>query len=117
MSGALPLIWCSSAPLSWGMPPRPACGERAGVRGIQLSQNFLQHSISLYKRIIIPESNHPETFRLKMSGSFCVAGRLLGMLPAVQFYYQLLLKANEICDVRWNRMLSPKLEAGEVAIL
>ncbi len=86
------------------------------MRGIQLTQNFLQHSISLFKRIIIPESNHPETFRFKISGSFCVAGRLLGVLPTVQFYYQLLFKADEVRDVRWNRMLSPKLEAGEVAI-
>ena len=86
------------------------------MRGIQLMQYFLQHSISLSKRIIIPESNHPETFRLKISSSFCVAGHLLDVLPTVQLHYQLLFKANEIRDVRWNRMLSPKLEAGEVAI-
>lgn len=87
------------------------------MRGIQLSQNFLQHSVSLFEHVIIPESNHLETFRLKISGSFCVAGRLLDVLPTVQLHYQLLFKANEIRDVRWNRMLSPKLEAGEVAIL
>jgi len=38
------------------------------------------------------------------------------MLPAIQFHYQLLFKADEINDVLWNRMLAPKLESTKVAV-
>jgi hypothetical protein len=38
------------------------------------------------------------------------------MLSPIQFHYQSLFKADEINDVRWNRMLSPKLESGEIAV-
>ena len=86
------------------------------MRGIQLTQNFLQHSVGLFQRVIIPEPDYPKAFRFKTSGSLGIAGSLLGMLPAIQFHYQLLSKADEINDVWWNRMLSPKLESAEVAV-
>jgi len=38
------------------------------------------------------------------------------MLPSVQFDDQPLLHADKINNVRWNRMLSPKLESAEVAV-
>ena len=86
------------------------------MRGRQLTQNFLQYNICLFQRVIIPKPDYPKTFRFKTSCSFGVAGRLLGMLPAIEFHYQLFFKADEINDVRWNRMLSPKLESAEVAV-
>ena len=97
-------------------PPLPACGERAGVRGMQLTQNFLQHIIGLFKHLIIPEPDYPKAVRFKIGGSLGIADSLLGMLPTVQFHYQLLLKTDEINNVRWNRMLSTKLESSEVAV-
>jgi len=97
-------------------PPRPACGERVGVRGMQLTQNFLQHSIGLFQHDIIPKPNYPKAFRFKTSCSLAIAGSLLGMLPAIQFHNQLLLEADEINDVWWNRVLSPKLKSAEVTV-
>ena len=91
-------------------------GERVGVRGIQLTQNFLQYSIGLFQRVIIPKPDYPKSFRFKTSCSLGIARSLLGMLPAIQFHYQLMFKADQINDVRWNRMLSPKLESTEVAV-
>ena len=90
--------------------------ERVGVRGIQLPQNFLQHNVGLFQRGIIPKPDDPKTFRFKTSCSLGIADSLLGMLPAIQLHDQLSLKADEIYDVWWNRMLSPKLESAKVAI-
>ncbi len=83
---------------------------------MQLTQNFLQHNVGLFQRVIIPKTDYPKAFRFKASGSLSIAGNLLGMLSAIQFHYQLLFKADEINDVGRNRMLSPKLESTEVAV-
>ena len=85
------------------------------MRGIQLAQNFLQHSVGLFQRGIIPKPDYPKAFRFKTSCPLGIADSLLGMLPAIQFHDQLLFKADEINDVWWNRMLPPKLESAEVA--
>ena len=86
------------------------------MRGIQLTKNFLEYSIGSFQRIIIPKPDHPKSFRFKTSGSLAIASSLFRMLPAIQFHYQFLFEADEINDVRWNRMLPPKLESGEVAV-
>ena len=98
------------------VPPRPACGERVGVRGMQLSKNFLQYSIGLFQRCIIPKSDDSKAFRLKKSCSLGIARSLIRMLPAIQFHYQFLFNTDEINDVWPNRVLSPKLESAEVAV-
>ncbi len=87
------------------------------MRGIQLTKNFLEYSIGTFQYVIIPKPDYPKSFRFKKSGSLGIAGSLFRMLPAIQFYYQLLFETDEINDVRWKRMLSPKLELAEVAIL
>ena len=86
------------------------------MRGIQLTQNFLEHNIGLFQRFIVPKPDYPKAFRFKASCSLGIASSLLGMLPAIEFHYKLLFKADEINDVRWIRMLSPKLETTEVAV-
>ena len=86
------------------------------MRGAQLPQYFLQHNVDLLQRIIIPKSDYPKAFRFKKSGSLGIAGALLDMLPAIQLHYQLLFKADEIDNVRRNRVLSSKLEAVKVAV-
>ncbi len=86
------------------------------MRGKQLTQNFFEYSIGLFQRLIVPEPNYPKTFRFKIRCSLCIASSPLGVLPAIEFYYQLLLKADKISDVRWNRMLSPKLEPAQIAV-
>ncbi len=87
------------------------------MRGMQSTQNFLQHSFGLFQHVIIPKPDYPKAFRFKISCSLGIAGNLLGMLSAIQFHYQILFEADEINDVWWNRMLSPKLESAEVAVL
>ena len=87
------------------------------MRGQQLPQYFFQHSIRLFQRIVIPKPDYAKPHRFKTRRSLGVARKLLGMLAAVQFHYQFSLKADEINDVRRDRMLSPKLESAEVAIL
>jgi hypothetical protein len=87
------------------------------VRGMQLTQNFLEYSIGLFQRVVIPKPDYPKAFRFKTSCSLGIAGNLLGMLPTIQFHYQLLFKADEVNNVWWNRMLPPKLESAQVAVL
>ncbi len=87
------------------------------MRGQQLPQYFFQHSMRFFQRVIVPKPDDPKTHRFKTRRSLGVAHHLLGMLAAVQFHYQFSLKADEINDVRRDRMLSPKLESAEVAIL
>ena len=86
------------------------------MRGMQLTQNFLQHSVGLFQRVIIPKPDYPKAFRFKIRCSLGIARSLLRMLPAIKLYYQLLFKADEINDVWRDRMLSPKLESAEVAV-
>ncbi len=87
------------------------------MRGQQLPQYFFQHSIRFFQRVMVPKPDYAKTHRFKTRCSLSIAHSLLGMLAAVQFNYQFSLKADEINDVRRNRMLSPKLESAEVAIL
>ena len=81
-----------------------------------MTQNFFQHSIRLFQRVIIPKPDYSKAFRFKTSCSLGIADSVLSMLPAIKLHYQLLFKADKINDVRWNRMLSPKLESTEVAV-
>ena len=86
------------------------------MRGMQLTQYFRQHVIGLLQRVIIPEADYPKALRFKTSGSPGIAAGLIEMLPAVQFHYQLLFEADEIHNIGWNRMLSPKFESAKVAV-
>lgn len=86
------------------------------MRGTQLPQNFFQHSIDLFQRVVIPKADYAESFQFKAGCSHGIADSLLGMLPAIEFHYQHLLKADEINNVRWNRMLPPKLESAQAAV-
>ena len=86
------------------------------MRGRQLTQNFLQHSAGSFQCVIIPNPNYPKAFRFKTSRPLCIADSLIEVLSAIQLHYQLLFKADEINDVRWNRMLPPKLESAKVAV-
>ncbi len=81
-----------------------------------MSQYLLQHRIGLLQHFIIPKANYPKSARLKKSGSFGIACNLRNMLPAIQFHYQFLFNTDKINDVRWKRMLPPKLESAEVAV-
>ena len=87
------------------------------MRGQQLPQYFFQHSIRLFQRVIVPKPDNAKPHRFKPSCSLSIAHSLLGMLAAVQFHDQFSLKADEVNDVRRDRMLSPKLESADVAIL
>ena len=86
------------------------------MRGGQLTQNFIEHHICLLQSIVIPEPNHSKTFRFQISRPLSIAGKLRCMLSAVEFDDKPLLEADEVDDVRWNRMLSPKYESPEIAI-
>ena len=86
------------------------------MRGLQVTKYFLEHNIRLLQRIIIPEPDYPKALRLETSCSPGIAINLFGVLPAIQFHYQLLFEADEINDVRRNRMLAPELESTEIAV-
>ena len=86
------------------------------MRGSQLTQNFIEHHICLLQSVVIPEPNHSKSFRFQISRPFGVAGKLGCMLSAVEFDDKPLFEADEVDDLRWNRMLSPKFESPAIAI-
>lgn len=45
-------------------PPLPVSGERVGVRGVHLTQNFHQHSVGLFERVTIPKSDYSKALPL-----------------------------------------------------
>jgi hypothetical protein len=98
------------------LPPRPACGERAGVRGAQVAQYFLQHHLSLFQRCIVPEANNPKTFRFEESCSCGIFCGLLRVLTTIQLHDQPLFEADKIYDIWWDRVLAPKLEFAQAAV-
>jgi len=55
----------------YSLSPQAARGW--GVSGTQLSQNFLQHTISSLQRVIVPQSDNPKAIRLKKRLSLSIA--------------------------------------------
>jgi len=67
--------------------------------------------------VVIPKPNHAIALRFKKGRSLRITRSLFRMLTTVEFHYELLFKANEIYEVRRNRMLPAKFEPAEVSIL
>ena len=59
--------------------PRPACGERVGVRGSQIAQYFLHHNFSLFQRIVIPEPHDAISLGFKICCSLRIRNDLLAL--------------------------------------
>ena len=75
----------------------------------------LQHPSQICKYVGIPEPKYPITFRWqKRVTRFVVA--VFGMLPAVDFDNKPFVTADKIGDVRADRYLSRKLEAGKTPV-
>ena len=80
------------------------------MRGSQETQDFFQHDISLFQRVV----------RYSQKAEVSKAMQLA--LPvqhsaSAEFHYQALPKNDEINDVQGNRRLSPKIESAKIAIL
>jgi hypothetical protein len=80
---------------------------------LERRQDHLQHAIRVLKHIVVPESEHKQTFSLEKRGASAVLRHLIRMLAAVQLNDQTALPAQEIADEWTNRHLAAEFETAE----
>ncbi|MCW0448988.1 hypothetical protein NB706_001822 [Xanthomonas sacchari] len=92
----------------WISSPSPT-GRGVGVRVRRPSgvANHLDHGIDRKQYVIVPEAHDPPALRCQPTRSCGIAW--FGMLRAVDFDNQLCRHTTEICDIRWDRVLTPEL--------
>ena len=73
-----------------------------------VSCDGFNHSITIGKHLVIPESNHREPLRIQISRAFEILRRVLCVLPAINFDDQARGQANEIHDVGTEGKLATK---------
>ena len=80
--------------------------ERGWGRGHgfhELPDSF-KHAFHPVQHIVIPEAQHRETPRHQPRITFVIIGDLIAMLTAADFDHQCTFRANEIGDIRAERM-------------
>ncbi|MGH7812998.1 MAG: hypothetical protein ACREQI_03240 [Candidatus Binataceae bacterium] len=77
-----------------------------------------EHLLQTVQHLFVPKAQYPVAPILKPRGAAAVGPlhRLLAMLAAVEFDYQARFKAEEIGDLRWDRMLAAELRSLELAV-
>ena len=81
----------------------------------QRTENDRKHRVDLPHDFVIPESENTVTQHIQISGALVVLGNHRTMLSAVDFNNQLSFEANEIDNVRRDRILPTKFESAELA--
>ena len=74
--------------------------------------NYFQHAVAIAQCVMIPETKHPITFRLKPSIAFDVA-RVLGMLSAINLDDETMVMTQEVDDEVADQSLSPETQPIE----
>jgi len=83
-----------------------------------LTTTLSQNAIQILQHIQIAEPQHPETFPLQIVSTqpvFLQACFVI-VLTTVELDHQHQLRAVEVQHVGWQRMLSPKLETGQLPV-
>ena len=77
--------------------PRPACGERAGVRGCFSSskKSIRSTPLQILMNIVVPDADHAITERIKIAVALPVV-RAIRMLAAVELDDQAPLATNKV---------------------
>src|SRR5687768_9109449 len=78
----------------------------------QTRQDALERAFDVRQAIDVPEAQDPESLSLKVPRALFVVRRLEVLAP-VHLDDQSSVEADEVCEVRSDRMLSPEAEASE----
>ena len=70
-----------------------------GGPGFKIAQNLLQHSLSLKKHLVVPESKHPKSSRCDLALAMFVVATTIHVLSAIELDRNLRFKTREIGDV------------------
>ena len=68
-----------------------------------------------HQHVIVPEAEDAEARRPEEAVATCVIGCALHMLAAIEFNDDVAIKAGEIANVEADLVLTPELEAAELA--
>ena len=85
------------------------------LRPLQGLENGIEHSGSLQKNVIVPEAQDPKTARSEEGIATRVVVRPFDVLASAEFDNDKGLKTRKVANVRADRMLSTKFEAGQLA--
>ena len=85
--------------------------ERAGVRGIERSENALDYAFRVLSYIVAPDTNHPVPGVLKERRALCVLFDTAVMSASIEFDDQSCVGAKEVDYVRPHRVLTSELGA------
>jgi len=80
------------------------------VRGTHYIQNRLKHCIRLSQHVVVPEPQHAIPLGRKPGIARSVS-RIINVLSPIELNHQPALKADEVCDVRANRLLTTELHS------
>jgi len=75
----------------------------------------LKHASGVFDHVVVPKTDYPVALACQTAVSDLVR-RIVRMLSTVNFYNQPAFAADEIDDVRTDRLLAGKLEATEPPI-
>ncbi|HTD29559.1 MAG TPA: hypothetical protein VK660_09245 [Xanthomonadaceae bacterium] len=78
---------------------------------MQRHPDRFQHGFQVLENRIVPESQHVDAGLAQEIAAPCIAGHLVHMLTAVQFYRQASSVVVEIQYVGWEGVLTPELES------
>ncbi len=87
--------------------------ERAGVRALAMVRNRLQYRFRILQRFIIPKSHYGKALLLQKAVTILVISLSFCVLPAIQFYNDLMFHTGKIRDVRPYGTLTAKLQAKQ----
>jgi hypothetical protein len=95
--------------------PRPASGERAGVRGCFSSsdRSVWRNSVEILDNIVVPDADHAITEGVKCAIALLVLGAFC-VLAAVELDNQAPLAANKVDVVSSDRLLADKFEGAQL---
>jgi hypothetical protein len=82
---------------------------------LQRIEDRLHYLVGTFKHVVVPETHHAKALSFKPSGASRVqcVGPIVAVRVAVDFDHQVCAEADEVDDVRTNRVLTSELESLE----
>jgi hypothetical protein len=98
-----------------GGDPAKAGEPGEGLSVAKRFQDRLDDTTSVGKHVVVPEANHAPTLSFEKSRATLVRG-VSGVLAAIDFDDEVMLRAGEIDDEAADRMLAAKPVSGQPTI-
>jgi hypothetical protein len=85
-----------------------------GAASLQSTQNFLQHRLRFLKHLIVPEPEHPKSFRFNSGIPLLIVASALSMLPAIKLDHKPRFDTREIGDIAADGNLATETVAADL---